>query len=598
MRRTSRIIATICILVLSASATARKLRVPAEYPAIEAANAELNVIQEWVARYNGPGDADDSASAIAVDSGGNIYVTGESYSSATKDDFVTIKYAPDSNQPLWVARYNGPADSTDEARAIAVDSDDNIYVTGHARKPGTNRDYVTLKYSPDSNQPVWVARYEGIHVDGDDAAGAVAVDSNDNIYVTGGSGIRHGAPSHDYCTIKYSADSNQPVWVARYNGPDNANDDAYAIALDSKDNIYVTGRSKGSGTYYDYCTIKYSPDSNQAVWVARYNGPANGYDGAVAVAVDSDDNIYVTGESWGYGDDPDYTTIKYSPESNEPLWVARYNGPADRTDSAYAIAVDSADNIYVTGGSVGSGTQYDCVTIKYSADSNQPLWVARYNNPNNRSESAEAIAIDSHDYVCVAGSARDANGDSDYLTIIYAPDSNEPVWVDRYNGPGNDNDYAFALAVDSDDAFYVTGRSPGAATGDDYATIKYSQPYLLPLEAEINIRPKTFNLQGKGKRISCRISLPDGYNVADIDPNSILLEEEIAPDRVVLYGRLAVAKFSRSAVQQLLSELQTPGEVELLVSGQLNDGTIFEGSDTIRIVGPERKLTLRRRVGR
>ncbi|MHC4158660.1 MAG: SBBP repeat-containing protein, partial [Planctomycetota bacterium] len=52
----------------------------------------------------------------------------------------------------------------------------------------------------------------------------------------------------------------------------------YDIAVDSNDNIYVTGASYGSGTNYDYATIKYSPDSNQPVWVARYNGPGNSYD--------------------------------------------------------------------------------------------------------------------------------------------------------------------------------------------------------------------------------------------------------------------------------------------------------------------------------
>jgi hypothetical protein len=95
-------------------------------------------------------------------------------------------------------------------------------------------------------------------------------------------------------TVKYSPDSNEAVWVAGYNGG------AYAIAVDSKDNIYVTGWSYG-----DYATIKYSPDSNQPVWVAGYNG------GAYAIAVDSEDSIYVTGESYG-----DYATIRYSPDYN------------------------------------------------------------------------------------------------------------------------------------------------------------------------------------------------------------------------------------------------------------------------------------------
>jgi hypothetical protein len=109
--------------------------------------------------------------------------------------------------------------------------------------------------------------------------------------------------------------------------------------------------------------------------------------------------------------------------------------------------------------------------------------------------------------------------------------------------------------------------------------------YTPQLAAQVRISPNTLNLRSKGKWLTCYILLPQDCNAADIDPNSILLEDEIPPDRVVSYGRLAMAKFSRPALQQLLSDLQTPAEVELLVSGRLTDGTIFEGADTIRVIG-------------
>jgi hypothetical protein len=189
----------------------------------------------------------------------------------------------------------------------------------------------------------------------------MAIDDAGNVYVTGdsdGSGT-----ADDYTTVKYSPNGEE-LWVARYDGPASSIDEAYAIALDGSGNVYVTGYSRGSGTDFDYATVKYD-SSGVEQWVARYDGPARDRDVARAIAVDGAGNVYVTGESYGSETDDDYATVKYN-SSGVEQWVARYNGPGSSIDEANAIAVDGADNVYVTGRSYGSETDDDYATVKYS----------------------------------------------------------------------------------------------------------------------------------------------------------------------------------------------------------------------------------------
>ena len=56
--------------------------------------------QKWTARYNGPGNGADRARAMAVDKSGNVYVTGESTGARVDVDFATLKYSP-AGKRLW-----------------------------------------------------------------------------------------------------------------------------------------------------------------------------------------------------------------------------------------------------------------------------------------------------------------------------------------------------------------------------------------------------------------------------------------------------------------------------------------------------------------
>jgi uncharacterized delta-60 repeat protein len=430
--------------------------------------AELIVDTAWVRTYNGPENGDDIPAAMAIDSLGNVYVTGYSWNAGLDCDYVTIKYFPNGDT-AWVRRYNGPGDpsnSMDRATAMAVDNSGNVYVTGRSEGSGTYADFATIKYD-ENGDTIWVRRYNGL-LNADDFPSALAIDIAGNAYVTGYN--YDAGTDRDYVTIGYHPNGDT-AWVRRYDGPGNSLDFPYAAATDNSGNIYVTGSSYGMGTNQDCATVKYYPNGYTA-WVKRYDGPANLNDLAYALAVDVSGNVYVTGQSRNDATHDDYITIKYL-SNGDTSWVRRYNGPTDYEDVACDVAVDNSGNVLVTGVSNGIGTYDDWATIKYYPNGDT-AWARRYNGPDNLWDGASALAVDKAGNVYVTGWSGSIETSDDYTTIKYYPNG-DTAWVRRYDGSGNSYDNARAIAVDGSGNVYVTGKSPGSGTSDDYATIKYFQ---------------------------------------------------------------------------------------------------------------------------
>jgi len=392
------------------------------------------VSMDWIAKYTGIGANGDSGNDIATDASGHIYVAG--YSNGLAAAFLLIKYES-NGKIVWSKRDIGDNSfNLAEAKKMKLDANGNIYLAGRAINSDEIPFLAVAKYDNNGNR-IWMAVYnwQGSYFD---TANDLAIDNSGNVYITGRSyGIGTG---YDFATIKYDSSGNQ-VWAQRYSSAGNSSDGAYSIGIDSEGNIYVVGTYSINGC----ALIKYDANGNQ-LW-AKNDCPSKGN----ALAIDNSNNIYVVGEGG---------TSKYN-SNGDILWSVPYPNANFK-----AIVLSQAGEAYVSGNLVPS---YDFITIHYDSNGNQ-LWSKTY--PTSNYGSANAIALDSNNYVTVSGFFYNINNYDDYLTIRYSP-TGDQLWVNTYDGPIHKTDAAHSLAIDAAGNIYVTGESENDPTGADCFTIKY-----------------------------------------------------------------------------------------------------------------------------
>ncbi|MCY2924979.1 MAG: SBBP repeat-containing protein, partial [Planctomycetota bacterium] len=322
---------------------------------------------------------------IAVDLSGNVLVTGQTNSpgwvsggwdtsyNGGGDAFVA-KLSP-SGQHVWSTYLGGSSD--DAAQGVAVDSSGNVLVTGFTGSSGWVSggwdtsyggfdDAFVTKLSP-SGGHLWSTYLGGSN---NDYGNGIAVDASGNVlvsgcsyspgWVSGGWDTTNGDDA-DAFVVKLRPSGTQ-LWSTYLGG--SRTDDGYGIAVDASGNVVATGYTESpgwvSGGYQttnsgcDAYVVKLSP-TGAHLWSTYLGGYAEDY--AYGVAVDASGDILVTGTTlssgwvsggWdtSYNGGYDAFVVKLGSAGGH-IWSSYYGGSGDEWGGA--IAGDALGNVLVTG---------------------------------------------------------------------------------------------------------------------------------------------------------------------------------------------------------------------------------------------------------
>jgi len=180
-------------------------------------------------------------------------------------------------------------------------------------------------------------------------------------------------------------------------------------------------------------------------------------------------------------------------------------------------------------------------------------------------------------------------------------------WDNGYPSGGNywsDYEARYPNASEIDDSgIWDTPYAIDENNQDNYPLMNPWTPVPPSINASVDIIPNTLNLKTKPKYVTAFIELPEDYNVSDIDISSILMNNTISvspeaqivigdydndtiPDLMVKFNGTEVIEYILDNINMTELAERRRIDVTLTVAGRLNDGTIFQGSDIVRVMMP------------
>lgn len=379
----------------------------------------------------------ESPEAVTTDSLNNIYLTG--YTNGALDgntnsgsrDLFLVKYnSGGTKQWTKLLAHSGYWSTPESGKDLAVDSSNNIYVTGHTtggaldgQTHAGGSDIILVKYNS-SGILQWTKQF-GTSLN--EEGRGVTVDSSNNIYVTGmtqgGLDGNTNSGDMDIFLVKYTS-SGVKQWTRQMGT--STEDLVSAITVDSSDTIYLSGYTRGgldgntnSGSA-DIFLMKYNANGIKQ-WTKQFG--SSSFESGEGISADLLGNIYITGATSSdldgnsnLGGTNDYFLVKFN-SSGTKQWTRQWG--TSSYDVGRGVVVDSSNNIYVTGDTQGAfdGQTFaggsDMFLVKYNS-SGTKLWNRQLGSPSY--ENGYGITSDYLGNIYVAGGTTgnlDGNTSSD-----------------------------------------------------------------------------------------------------------------------------------------------------------------------------------------
>lgn len=190
----------------------------------------------WVRRFSNATSTNEIPQGFAVDRHGNAYLCGFTASGSSNINYATIKYNTAGVQQ-WAVFYDSTG-GQDIPESIAVDTSGNVFVTGATRINSTYNDFATIKYNS-AGVRQWIRIWGNEKNKLDDYGLDLVTDNSGNVYVSGLTNTN--GSDYNVVTIKYDAAGNEK-WLTQF---DNDDEEGYFISLDNEDNVIVGGYTDG-----------------------------------------------------------------------------------------------------------------------------------------------------------------------------------------------------------------------------------------------------------------------------------------------------------------------------------------------------------------
>ncbi len=420
------------------------------------------------------GTADESATCMATDASGNVYVAGEfaSYTIVFGTDTL-IKQGNNTTTDIFIVKYDALGNVlwaksegfgyTEEVNDICTDVFGNVYITGYTLSSFIiiGSDTLINGGASGSEMNMFIAKYDslgnfqwakGPHYNNTDDFGfGIASDPSGNVFVSG---------AFRSSTIAFGIDT----LINHLSGFD----DIFVVKYDSSGNV-LWAKSEG-GLNYEHAYCATDPFGNLFI---------SGYTASSHITFDT--------TSFNFGNGLDFFLVKYDASGNL-LWVKCPLG--DNDQQVLAMTTDYSGNVLITGYSasqliVGSDTllQYgmrDIFIIKYDGSGN-PIWARIAGSPYY--EYGKGISCDAQDNVYITG-YYDAYDIINFgsIAIPFTPNNGFDLYFAKYDSSGNviwaqvagntNDDKGICTATDNSGNFYLAGNfnSPSLSLGANVLT--------------------------------------------------------------------------------------------------------------------------------